>query len=71
MIVTNRQVRGDRLSTMVDVPEGSYPGMDVEQDALRGLAIALKTNSARILDLIDGSLDFTAGQDGVKGMLSL
>lgn len=48
-------------STEVDVPGGSYPGIDADLDAFRGKAVALKANASRILELIDQTLDAMAG----------
>lgn len=61
---------GARPATAVDVPEGSYPGVDADQDALRGRAVALKASAVRILDLIDAALDTTAGKGGAAGIIA-
>jgi len=63
-------IAGARQAAAVDVPEGSYPGVDAEQDALRGRAVALKANTVRILDAIDQALGTVAGKGGVPAVLA-
>lgn len=58
-----------RLSTEVDVPEGSYPGIDAELDSLRGKLVALKAMSSRALDLVDRALDKPSGKAGISGLI--
>ena len=67
---STKAVAGARDATKVDVPEGSYPGVDPAQETFRGRAVTLKANAVRILDWIDGALDTTAGRGGVDGILS-
>lgn len=63
-------IAGAQAASEVDVPAGSYPGVDPELDALRGTAIALKVSSGRILNLIDGAIDKTGGQGGLAGVIA-